>query len=219
MIDIPENFILKNDNTPFPDVAKALLEPNGLVAVGGRLTSERLIKAYSLGIFPWFNEDEPTLWYSPDPRMILNRELFHKSKNLHKLINSNKFEVRVNTSFNDVINHCRSIQRKDQNGTWINSEMVIAYKELNRLGICQSIETYENNQLIGGLYGISMGKVFFGESMFSIKNNASKVALEFLVNQMDFELIDCQVENEHLKSLGAQNIPREVFINLLSELL
>ena len=219
MIDIPENFILKNDNTPFPNVAKALLEPNGLVAVGGRLTSERLIKAYSLGIFPWFNEDEPTLWYSPDPRMILNRELFHKSKNLHKLINSNKFEVRVNTSFNDVINHCRSIQRKDQNGTWINSEMVIAYKELNRLGICQSIETYENNQLIGGLYGISMGKVFFGESMFSIKNNASKVALEFLVNQMDFELIDCQVENEHLKSLGAQNIPREVFINLLSELL
>jgi len=219
VIDIPENFILKNDNTPFPDVAKALLEPNGLVAVGGRLTSERLIKAYSLGIFPWFNEDEPTLWYSPDPRMILNREFFHKSKNLHKLINSNKFEVRVNTSFNDVINHCRSIQRKDQNGTWINSEMVIAYKELNRLGICQSIETYENNQLIGGLYGISMGKVFFGESMFSIKNNASKVALEFLVNQMDFELIDCQVENEHLKSLGAQNIPREVFINLLSELL
>jgi len=219
VIDIPENFILKNDNTPFPNVAKALLEPNGLVAVGGRLTSERLIKAYSLGIFPWFNEDEPTLWYSPDPRMILNRELFHKSKNLHKLINSNKFEVRVNTSFNDVINHCRSIQRKDQNGTWINSEMVIAYKELNRLGICQSIETYENNQLIGGLYGISMGKVFFGESMFSIKNNASKVALEFLVNQMDFELIDCQVENEHLKSLGAQNIPREVFINLLSELL
>ena len=219
MIDIPENFILKNDNTPFPDVAKALLEPNGLVAVGGRLTSERLIRAYSLGIFPWFNEDEPTLWYSPDPRMILNRELFHKSKNLHKLINSNKFEVRVNTSFNDVINHCRSIQRKDQNGTWINSEMVIAYKELSRLGICQSIETYENNQLIGGLYGISMGKVFFGESMFSIKNNASKVALEFLVNQMDFELIDCQVENEHLKSLGAQNIPREVFINLLSELL
>ena len=219
MIDIPENFILKNDNTPFPNVAKALLEPNGLVAVGGRLTSERLIKAYSLGIFPWFNEDEPTLWYSPDPRMILNREFFHKSKNLHKLINSNKFEVRVNTSFNDVINHCRSIQRKDQNGTWINSEMVIAYKELNRLGICQSIETYENNQLIGGLYGISMGKVFFGESMFSIKNNASKVALEFLVNQMDFELIDCQVENEHLKSLGAQNIPREVFINLLSELL
>ena len=219
MIDIPENFILKNDNTPFPDVAKALLEPNGLVAVGGRLTSERLIRAYSLGIFPWFNEDEPTLWYSPDPRMILNREFFHKSKNLHKLINSNKFEIRVNTSFNEVINHCRSIQRKDQNGTWINSEMVVAYKELNRLGICHSIETYENNQLIGGLYGISMGKVFFGESMFSIKNNASKVALEFLVNQMDFELIDCQVENEHLKSLGAQNIPREVFINLLSELL
>jgi leucyl/phenylalanyl-tRNA--protein transferase len=219
VIDIPENFILKNDNTPFPDVAKALLEPNGLVAVGGRLTSERLIKAYSLGIFPWFNEDEPTLWYSPDPRMILNRRLFHASKSLHKLINSNKFEVRVNTNFNEVINHCRSIQRKDQNGTWINSEMVLAYKELNRIGICQSIETYENNQLIGGLYGISMGKVFFGESMFSIKNNASKVALEFLVNQMDFELIDCQVENEHLKSLGAQNIPREVFINLLSELL
>jgi leucyl/phenylalanyl-tRNA--protein transferase len=219
VIDIPENFILKNDNTPFPDVAKALLEPNGLVAVGGRLTSERLIKAYSLGIFPWFNEDEPTLWYSPDPRMILNRQLFHTSKSLHKLINSNKFEVRVNTNFNEVINHCRSIQRKDQNGTWINSDMVLAYKELNRIGICQSIETYENNQLIGGLYGISMGKVFFGESMFSIKNNASKVALEFLVNQMDFELIDCQVENEHLKSLGAKNIPREVFINLLSELL
>jgi leucyl/phenylalanyl-tRNA--protein transferase len=149
----------------------------------------------------------------------LNRQLFHTSKNLHKLINSKKFEVRVNTNFNEVINHCRSIQRKDQNGTWINSEMLVAYKELNKLGICQSIETYENNQLIGGLYGISMGKVFFGESMFSIKNNASKVALEFLVNQMDFELIDCQVENEHLKSLGAQNIPREVFINLLSELL
>jgi leucyl/phenylalanyl-tRNA--protein transferase len=219
VIDIPENFILKNDNTPFPDVAKALLEPNGLVAVGGRLTSERLIKAYSLGIFPWFNEDEPTLWYSPNPRMILNHRLFHTSKNLHKLINSNKFEVRVNTNFNEVINYCKNIHRKDQNGTWINSEMVLAYKELNRIGICQSIETYENNQLIGGLYGISMGKVFFGESMFSIKNNASKVALEFLVNQMDFELIDCQVENEHLKSLGAQNIPREVFINLLSELL
>ncbi len=175
MIDIPENFILKNDNTPFPDVAKALLEPNGLVAVGGRLTSERLIKAYSLGIFPWFNEDEPTLWYSPNPRMILNRQLFHTSKNLHKLINSNKFEVRVNTNFNEVINHCRSIQRKDQNGTWINSEMVLAYKELNKLGSVSQLRLMKIINSLEDYTESPWAKFFLGSPCFQSRTMLQKL--------------------------------------------
>ena len=219
MINIPEEFILHSSDTPFPSLDLALNEPNGLIAIGGELSTERLLSAYRQGIFPWYSEGEPVLWYSPDPRMVITKGALHVSKSLDKMLRSNRFEVRMNTDFEQVIHQCRTIKRKDQDSTWIDDDMVNAYTQLHHQGFAHSIEVYEQNRLVGGLYGVAIGKVFFGESMFSCESNASKVAFVHLLKNTDYQLIDCQVENPHLKSLGAFNIERFSFIQQLKELL
>ncbi len=219
MIDIPPTFILQSPNTPFPDVSLALDEPNGLIAIGGDLSPERLIRAYQQGIFPWYSENDPVLWYSPNPRMVITPDKLHISKSLAKTLKSKQFKVKIDTHFDSVIHHCRSVVRKAQNSTWIDENMVRAYTQLHKQGVVKSVEVYQNSELVGGLYGVSMGKVFFGESMFSLVSNASKIAFVHLVQELGYELIDCQVESTHLKSLGAFNIKRDVFIQQLQQLL
>lgn len=218
-IAIPEEFILHTHDAIFPDVDLALDESNGLIAIGGDLSSERLIKAYQQGIFPWYGENEIILWYTPNPRMIITPEALHISKSLDKVLRSNQFKVKINQNFEQIIYHCRSIKRKDQDSTWIHQEVVRAYTKLHAQGLVKSVEVYQGAKLVGGLYGVSMGKVFFGESMFSLANNASKVAFVHLVQNMGYILIDCQVESAHLKSMGAFNIERDVFIHRLNKLL
>ena len=215
MTEIPPSFWLDENNTEFPKLSFALTEPNGLIAIGGNLSVERLLKAYSLGIFPWYGKDEPILWYSPDPRMVITPSKFHLSKSMKRIIQSSKFDVFINTSFKDVIVQCQKITRQGQSGTWINNEMIEAYCSLHDAGYAHSYEVYENGELVGGLYGVALGGVFFGESMFSLVNNASKVAFAYLLQQGPYQLIDCQVENNHLKSLGAFKMSRDLFIQQL----
>ena len=215
MIEIPSHFWLNQPDIPFPDLSLALKEPNGLIAIGGDLSIERLLDAYSKGIFPWYSEGEPILWYSPDPRMVITPEKLHLSKSLRKITHSSRFEVRIDTAFEDVITSCRSVIRSGQAGTWIDAAMVQAYCNLNKEGYAHSYEVYENDKLVGGLYGVALGSVFFGESMFSLVNNASKIAFAYLLQNSHYKLIDCQVENEHLQSLGAFRLPRDLFIQQL----
>ena len=219
MINIPEEFILHSPAIPFPDVELALDEPNGLIAIGGDLSTERLLSAYRQGIFPWYSEGEPVLWYSPNPRMVITKDTLHISKSLEKVLRSKRFEVRMNMRFEQVISQCKNIRRKEQDSTWIDNDMVQAYIQLHHQGHAHSIEVYENDHLAGGLYGVAIGKVFFGESMFSCASNASKVALVYLLKNTGYQLIDCQVENPHLKSLGAFNIERSAFVQQLENLL
>lgn len=215
MLQIPSEFWLDQPSTPFPSLSLSLTEPNGLIAIGGELSTERLLDAYSKGIFPWYSEGEPILWYSPDPRMVMTPECFHLSKSMAKIIRSGRFEVRKNTNFDKVIKFCRNVTRADQGGTWIDGDMIDAYCALYEQGYAHSYEVYEEDALVGGLYGVALGKVFFGESMFSLVSNASKVAFASLLQSGTYKLIDCQVENEHLKSLGATNIPRNLFVQQL----
>ena len=215
MIEIPSHFWLDQLDTPFPDVSLALKEPNGLIAIGGGLSIERLLDAYSNGIFPWYSEGEPILWYSPDPRMVITPDKFHLSKSLRKITHSSRFEVRINTAFEDVITHCRSVIRPGQADTWIDDAMVQAYCDLNEAGYAHSYEVYEKDKLVGGLYGVALGGVFFGESMFSLVSNASKIAFAYLLQNSHYRLIDCQVENKHLQNLGAFRLPRDLFIQQL----
>ncbi|WP_455203556.1 leucyl/phenylalanyl-tRNA--protein transferase [Kaarinaea lacus] len=203
----------------FPDVSLALEEPNGLLAVGGCLSPERLGAAYCQGIFPWYNEDQPILWWSPNPRAVLFPQNLHVSKSLRKTLRKNLFTLTIDTAFNSVLQACAA-SRNGQNGTWITTEMQQAYNRMHQLGFAHSVEAWQNDQLVGGLYGLAFGKVFFGESMFSRVTNASKVAFVEFVHQLqqwDYKLIDCQVESEHLNSLGAQSIPREEFIQWLDK--
>jgi len=209
------------------ELSKSIWFPNhdesnkdGLIAVGGDLSVERLMHAYHLGIFPWFNEGQPLFWWSPDPRMILLPESFKVSKSLKKTILSNKYKITLNTSFEEVINCCSKIKRKGQQGTWITKNMITAYLQLHKKGHAQSVEVWSENQLVGGLYGIDLKekKIFCGESMFSKKNNASKIALYYLVKKLkteNYRLIDCQMYTSHLESLGAQEIPRHEFLKYL----
>ena len=190
-------------------------DKDGLIAIGGDLSVERLLHAYRSGIFPWFNEGQPLLWWSPDPRMILFPKNFKVSKSLKKTINSSRFDVLVDTSFNNIIRQCQEDPRFGQSGTWIDDEMVKAYTNLHKEGYAHSYEVFENGELVGGLYGVALGEVFFGESMFSLVSNASKVAFAFLLQNSHYQLIDCQVENRHLESLGAYNIPRDLFMQQL----
>lgn len=199
----------------FPD--PILGEADGLLAVGGDLSPKRLLMAYIHGLFPWYNE-LPILWWSPDPRMILLPDEFKCSKSLKRLINSGKFTVKLDSRFSRVIDQCASIRRINEKGTWINTEMKMAYKELYKLGFAHSVEVLHNNHLVGGLYGISIGGMFFGESMFHTETDASKVALFFLckwMNLNNFKLIDCQMHTPHLESLGAKEISRKEYLNLL----
>ena len=215
MIAIPPSFWLDTNELKFPELNQALKEPNGLIGIGGDLSSERLIHAYSSGIFPWYGKDEPILWYSPDPRMVITPEAFHLSKSLRKTINSSKYTVRVNTVFFDVITHCQNVYRSGQSGTWISNDMIKAYCNLHDAGYAHSYEVFLGERLVGGLYGVALGSVFFGESMFSLVSNASKVAFAHLLQKSDYKLIDCQVENKHLESLGAFNMPRDLFMQQL----
>ncbi len=210
-----------NENDPslaFPPVELALDEPNGLLAVGGDLTPERLFNAYQHGIFPWFNDEQPILWWSPNPRAVLFPDQLHVSRSLKKQINKLQFEISLDQDFEGVLKACAA-PRKGESGTWITSEMHNAYMKLHQLGIAHSVEAWQQEELVGGLYGIGIGRVFFGESMFSRATNASKVAFVYLVKQLqqwNYALIDCQVSSAHLKSLGAIDIERREFIELLA---
>jgi len=209
------------------ELSKSIWFPNhdesnkdGLIAVGGDLSVERLMHAYHLGIFPWFNEGQPLFWWSPDPRMILLPESFKVSKSLKKTILSNKYKITLNTSFEEVINCCSKIKRKGQQGTWITKNMITAYRQLHKKGYAKSIEVWLGDQLVGGLYGIDLKEknIFCGESMFSKKNDASKIAFYYLVKKIqakNYKLIDCQMYTSHLESLGAQEIPRNEFLKYL----
>ena len=202
----------------FPD--PNLAEKDGLLAVGGDLSQERLITAYANGIFPWYSEGDPVLWWSPDPRMVLFPDDFKVSKSLKQSLRNRNYEVRFDSDFKSVIDLCAKVPRGEGNGTWITDEMKKAYTNLHRAGFAHSVETYHNGKLAGGLYGISLGRAFFGESMFHIERDASKVALYHLVGkakEWDFRFIDAQMETDHLKSLGAVSIPRKDFIILLKE--
>ena len=207
-------------NTPFPAVETALREPNGLLAAGGDLSPARLLDAYCRGIFPWFSPRDPILWWSPDPRMVLIPAEFKLSRSLARVIRNGGFEMRFDTAFESVMRACAA-PRAGQHGTWIQEDMIAAYCTLQELGYAHSVETWREGELVGGLYGIAIGRMFYGESMFSRKANASKVALAHLARQLerwDFELIDCQMNTPHLASLGAREIPRAEFVGRLQEL-
>lgn len=205
---------------PFPDAQKALKEPDGLLAIGGCLTPQRIINAYRHGIFPWYNPGEPILWWSPNPRLVLFPERLQISRSLNKTIRKNIFYITFDQAFADVINAC-SAPRQQESGTWITSEMNQAYNQLHQQGVAHSVEAWHNDKLVGGLYGLAIGRVFFGESMFHTQTDASKVAFAHLVRHLtawNYPLIDCQVHSNHLVSLGAEEIDRAEYIGLLKQL-
>jgi leucyl/phenylalanyl-tRNA--protein transferase len=208
-------------DTPFPPLDTALASPNGLLAAGGDLSPERLLDAYSRGIFPWFSEGEPILWWSPDPRMVLFPDELKISRSLAKTLRNKSYEVRVDTAFTEVMEACSTMPRQGQAGTWINHRMVGAYTRLHELGHTHSFETWVDGELSGGLYGVAVGRAFFGESMFSRLSDASKIALVYLVRQLadwGFGMVDCQMATPHLASLGAREIPRREFSARLADL-
>jgi leucyl/phenylalanyl-tRNA--protein transferase len=210
---------LRSDE-PFPPVQSALAEPNGLLAAGGNLDPDRLITAYRHGIFPWFGENQPVLWWSPDPRMALAPAALRVTRSLAKTLRNKHYEMRADSAFRAVMHACAE-PRRDQDGTWINREMIAAYCALHERGIAHSIETWINGELVGGLYGVALGRMFFGESMFSRVTDASKIALTHLARQLerwDYGLIDCQVHTAHLASMGAREMPRYAFMRKLGEL-
>lgn len=210
---------LDSDYIGFPNPEES--EPNGLIAVGGDLSPLRLLSAYCSGIFPWYSQGEPLLWWSLNPRMVLFPDEFRYSKSLRRVVRSRKFEVRIDTCFEQVMRRCGTIGRQGQEGTWITEEMVHAYVELHRLGFAHSFETFFQGELVGGLYGVSVGDIFCGESMFHTLTDASKVALVRLVDfcrAHHFRLIDAQQETRHLASLGARPIARRAYLEMLDTL-
>lgn len=201
----------------FPDVSEA--DEHGILAVGGDLSPERLLLAYRSGIFPWFDSDEPILWWSPPQRMVLFPDELVISKSMRSILRKEVFTVTFNRDFRAVISNCSQIIRNGQQGTWISEEMIEAYVKLHELGHAKSVEVWQNNELVGGLYGIDLGTVFCGESMFSKVSNASKVAFTTLVEKLKirkYKLIDCQVHNDHLESLGGREIDRAQFMEILN---
>ena len=201
----------------FPPVNSALRDPDGLLAIGGDLTPERLIDAYKSGIFPWYSQGQPILWWSPDPRCVLKPDEFHISRSLGKFLRRNTFHTTINKAFLEVIRKCAE-PRNGNPDTWITDEIIKSYTELFHYGHALSVETWHDSKLVGGLYGVVIGKIFFGESMFTNMPNASKAAMAFLAYELDkrnFRLIDCQIYSKHLHSLGAKPIPRNLFINIL----
>ncbi|RDV26164.1 leucyl/phenylalanyl-tRNA--protein transferase [Alteromonas aestuariivivens] len=217
MIELP----YLTEHAPFPSVSEALSEPNGLLAFGGTLDINRLFNAYSNGIFPWFSEQEPILWWSPDPRAIIDLDCFHLSRSLAKLSRQKRYQVTLNQNFGAVIRACATISRLNPHTqqvsqeTWITKDMQHAYFELHQAGLAHSVEVWDESTLVGGLYGVAVGKVFCGESMFHHRTNASKLAMYALVTHMkahNLAFIDCQLPTDHLASMGATPIPREEFI-------
>lgn len=209
-------------NCQFPQLSAALSEPNGLIAIGGDLSVSRLLNAYQHGIFPWFSEGEPILWWSPDPRMVLYPSELKISKSLKKTLKNKKFELRFNTTFREVITACSNTSRVEQPGTWITQDIIDAYCALHVAGYAISAEAWQNGELVGGCYGVKIGDMFYGESMFHLVTDASKVAfvslVEYLKNQ-GVGMIDCQMKTKHLASFGAHEISRDDFIKQLSLLL
>jgi leucyl/phenylalanyl-tRNA---protein transferase len=208
-------------NQPFPPVQQALREPNGLLAAGGDLSPERLLDAYRHGIFPWYSDDEPILWWSPDPRMVLFPAELKVSRSLSKTLRNTAYEIRFDSAFDAVMMACAA-PRPTQAGTWITDQMRAAYNRLHRMGHAHSVETWAEGALVGGLYGVALGGIFFGESMFSRHRDASKLALVALVRKLQadgFGLIDCQLPTPHLESLGARAIRRSDFIRRVRELI
>jgi leucyl/phenylalanyl-tRNA---protein transferase len=206
---------------PFPPLRSALKEPNGLLAAGGELSPDRLLAGYRQGIFPWFSEGDPILWWSPDPRMVLFPSELKVSRSFGKTLRNLRYEVRFDSAFGRVVDGCAA-PRRGEPGTWIGEGMIEAYLELHRLGYAHSVETWIGGELAGGLYGVALGRVFFGESMFSRARDASKIALAALVAHLrsaEFGLIDCQMHTRHLETLGAREIPRARFSRLLEELI
>ncbi len=205
-----------NERLAFPDPEQATDE--GLLAVGGDLRPDRLLLAYSMGIFPWFSPPDPVLWWSPDPRCVLFTDEVTISKSMRNVINQQKFSVTFDTAFLEVMDGCRSVQRPGQHGTWITSEVIESYFRLHKMGYAHSVEVWEGKVLVGGLYGVSLGDMFFGESMFTRSSNASKMALIHLCRTLQkegFEIIDCQIYNDHLGRMGATHIPRAAFLSRL----
>jgi leucyl/phenylalanyl-tRNA--protein transferase len=204
------------NNTPFPDVSKATQE--GLLAIGGDLSVTRLLSAYRQGIFPWFVDEEPILWWAPNPRFVLFPKKLKVSKSMRQILRNTKFEVTINKDFSSVINACAISKREGQEeGTWITNNMIEAYTQLHKLGYAKSVEVWKNNNLVGGLYGVDLDNgVFCGESMFTKESNASKVGFITFVQNSNYKLIDCQVYTHHLESLGAEDISRDNFMKYLN---
>jgi len=209
---------LLSDKIEFPP--PQLASRHGLLAVGGDLSRKRLLLAYRMGIFPWFSNDEPIMWWSPDPRLVLYPREIKISKTLKKIIKKNAFKISMDLAFNDVINHCADVRLKKDQGTWIVKEMMDAYCRLHESGFAHSVEAWHQGELAGGLYGVSLGKCFFGESMFTRISNASNVALVKLVeylNALSFDMIDCQIPTNHLVRFGAKEVPRDRFLAQLEK--
>jgi leucyl/phenylalanyl-tRNA---protein transferase len=207
-----------NEDLIFPSAE--LANEDGLLAIGGDLSPTRLLLAYENGIFPWYSKNEPILWWSPNPRFVLFLEKLHVSRSMERLLSKNTYTITFDTAFDQVIDTCSKIKRAHQKGTWITKEMLIAYKTLHQIGVAHSAEAWHHRELCGGIYGISLGGCFFGESMFSTKDNASKAAMITLVRKLkekDFGLLDCQVYSNHLKSLGAEEIDRTQFLKIIKE--
>ena len=209
---------LLSDTIEFPP--PHLASEEGLLAVGGDLTQKRLLLAYRMGIFPWFSNNEPILWWSPDPRLVLYPHEIKTSKTLKKIIKKEVFKVTMDLAFNEVINQCAQVRLKKNQGTWIIEDMIEAYCQLHESGFAHSVEVWRQGELAGGLYGVSLGKCFFGESMFTRINNASNIALVKLVDylkKLSFDMVDCQVATEHLTRFGAREIPRKLFLEQLEK--
>jgi len=207
-------------NSPFPPVEDALTEPNGLLAAGADLSQARLINAYSHGIFPWYSKDEPILWWSPNPRTIFSFKCYKPSKSLCRFVKHTDLKVTLNNDFEQVIDLCAE-PRQDYSGTWITSQIKQAYIDFHKAGFAHSVEVWQKDKMVGGIYGVSIGKLFCGESMFSRVSNGSKLALACLIGYLrsnDFPLLDCQVENPHLMSLGAINLDRKVYLSQVKKL-
>lgn len=206
-------YLLDENELVFPH--PSLADEDGLLAVGGDLSIERLLLAYENGIFPWYNEDSPILWYAPLERFVLSPAKIRISKSLKQVLRSNKFQVTIDKDFSSVIKNCAVISRKDQDGTWIVSDMQEAYNRLHKAGYAHSVEVWHGEELVGGLYGVQVGKVFCGESMFSKVSNASKIALVHLAKNFGLSLIDCQIPSDHLRKMGAEIIPQEEYLSIL----
>jgi len=209
-------YLLSPEWPVFPDPEQA--EESGLLAVGGSLSSEFLLNAYAKGIFPWYDQDQPILWWSPDPRAVFRPGEVKIAKSMRPYLK--KYRLQIDAHFDQVIHLCRSVRRKDQPGTWLTDEMIQAYTNLHHLGYAHSFECWYQGKLAGGLYGVSLGKCFFGESMFSLISNASKfslIRLSQILQDKGFQLIDCQIPNEHLNSMGCSNLPRKEFLPLLKK--
>ena len=211
-------FVLQNNFPGFPFAG--LADEDGLLAIGGEITVDWLLEAYSNGIFPWYDETMPIMWWSPDPRAVMKPSEVHISHSMKPIFNQKKFELKVDTAFEAVIRQCANIKRKDEDGTWIVPEIIEAYTQLHILGYAHSFEAWQDGELVGGLYGVSLGKMFFGESMFSNKPNASKfafISMARLLQNTGFEYIDCQIPTQHLESLGCGTMPRNVFLDLVQK--